>query len=179
MTTSSDQNLTLCVASSTPTSVSGVSYAYPAYVRYCSSSALALAAAPVSGGSPASCNSKYFGSYTYPRYGRFTRMDIVPTTATYTGRPLRPDCSAAPNCTFTEEMTNFANWYAYYRTRIQMMKSSGGIAFTGVDDRYRVGFITLSPGSNTANPVSAGNPVSASRYLAINTFNTTQKAVVL
>ena len=170
-----DPNLTLCVASSAPTSVSGVSYTFPAYVRYCSSSALAVQAAPVSGGSPASCESKYFGSYVYPRYGTFSRVDIVPATASYSARPLRSDCSVAPTCTFSEEMTNFANWYAYYRTRIQMMKSSGGIAFTGVDDRYRVGFITISPSSNTANPVSAANPVASSHYLAINTFNSAQK----
>ena len=26
-------------------------------------------------------------------------------------------------------MTNYANWYAYYRTRMQMMKTSASLAF--------------------------------------------------
>ena len=40
----------------------------------------------------------------------------------------RIDCVGSV-CTYAEEMTNFANWYAYYRTRMQMMKSASGRAF--------------------------------------------------
>jgi hypothetical protein len=32
-------------------------------------------------------------------------------------RPAAADCAAAPVCTADEELTNYANWYAYYRTR--------------------------------------------------------------
>ena len=63
-------------------------------------------------------------------------------------------------------MTNFANWYAYYRTRMQMMKTATGRAFVPIDDRYRVGFVTINP----------GNPVTASKYLKIDTFTSTQKS---
>ena len=45
---------------------------------------------------------------------------------TYSGRPNRTDCAARPTCTYAEEMTNFANWYAYYSTRMQMMKTAVG-----------------------------------------------------
>ncbi len=41
-------------------------------------------------------------------------------------------------------MTNFANWYSYYRTRMQMMKTSTSHAFKTIDSRYRVGFITIN-----------------------------------
>ena len=61
-----------------------------------------------------------------------------------------PTARAAPTCTFAEEMTNFANWYAYYRSRILMMKTGTGIAFRTLDDRYRIGFITIHPGSPVA-----------------------------
>lgn len=59
------------------------------------------------------------------------------------------DCAAAPNCTYDEEMTNFANYYAYYQTRMQMMKTSVGKAFnapsmTGVRALYRLGFVTIN-----------------------------------
>ncbi len=65
----------------------------------------------------------------------------------------------------TDERTNFANWYAYYRTRMQMMKSATGRAFVSIGEGYRVGFITINPGS----------PVFSSRYLAISDFDATQK----
>jgi len=37
----------------------------------------------------------------------------------------RIDC-AGSTCTYAEEMTNFANWYAYYRSRSQMAKTAIG-----------------------------------------------------
>jgi type IV pilus assembly protein PilY1 len=95
--------------------------------------------------------------------GSMTYTDIVSTTNSYTepGRAVkaadRTDC-AGTVCTYAEEMTNFANWHTYYRTRMQSMKTAASLAFRGIDSRYRVGFITInSPTSN---------------YLAINKFTT-------
>ena len=73
----------------------------------------------------------------------------------------RTDCSAATTCTLAQEMTNYANWYTYYRTRIQAMKSAASLAFKGIGDRYRVGFITIANQSTN--------------YLPIAKFDTTQK----
>ena len=64
-----------------------------------------------------------------------------------------------------DERQNFANWYSYYRTRIMMMKSAATRAFIQLTDSYRVGFITISPGS----------PVSSSKYLKISDFDSAQK----
>ena len=44
----------------------------------------------------------------------------------------------------TDERTNFANWYTYYSTRMLMMKTSSGIAFKPINDKYRVGFLTIN-----------------------------------
>ncbi len=66
----------------------------------------------------------------------------------------------------TDERTNFANWYSYYRIRLLLMKSAAGRAFVGIGEGYRVGFITINPGS----------PVQSSRYLAISDFDATQKS---
>jgi len=96
----------------------------------------------------------------------FTRTDIVSTTTTYPKVASRADCSGtvgASGCTYAEEITNFGNWYAYYRTRMQAMKSAASRAFKPIDNRYRVGFITI------ASQSSAGN------YLPIDTFITSQK----
>jgi type IV pilus assembly protein PilY1 len=39
------------------------------------------------------------------------------------------------------QQTNFANWFSYYRSRMQAMKSAAGIAFSELDkDEFRVGF---------------------------------------
>jgi type IV pilus assembly protein PilY1 len=96
--------------------------------------------------------------------GQFARVNIDPSNNTYAKGAGRIDCGGA-TCTYAEEMTNFANWYAYYRTRMQMMKSAAGRAFIPIDDTYRVGFITINPQS----------PVSSSRYLKINAFDATHK----
>jgi type IV pilus assembly protein PilY1 len=75
----------------------------------------------------------------------FQRVDIVSTRATYPRASGRVDCVAtAGSCSYTEEMTNFANWYAYYKSRIQMTKSAVGLAFAPVTGNYRVGLSKMS-----------------------------------
>ncbi|MBI1173806.1 MAG: PQQ-binding-like beta-propeller repeat protein [Sideroxydans sp.] len=185
--------LTKCVASPTPTTVGGVSYSFPAPVRFCKDATTANlppgdAGAQTSSGGTNTCQAKFSVgtgiNFQYARYGLFYRVDIDPARTTYGDEVLngtidaygvnmtfnnvtvldragRTDCAAAPNCTYDEEMTNFANWYAYYRTRMQMMKTSAGRAFSTLDDRYRVGFATIN--------------YSSTRYLAVNKFDPTQK----
>ncbi len=75
----------------------------------------------------------------------FVRVDIVDSRATYPASSERTDCvSIRGFCSYAEEMTNFANWYAYYKTRLQMMKTSVGIAFAPLTSNYRVGYAKLS-----------------------------------
>lgn len=73
----------------------------------------------------------------------------------------RTDC-AGSTCTYTEEMTNYANWWAYYRTRMQMMKTAVSLAFKDVGDDFRVGFMTINTTSG--------------KSLDFGIFNTAQKA---
>ena len=75
----------------------------------------------------------------------FARTDIVPTTTSYPKGVARTDCLGA-TCNYDEEITNFANWYAYYRTRMQSMKSSVSQAFQPIGSNYRVGFINICKG---------------------------------
>lgn len=42
------------------------------------------------------------------------------------------------------KLTNFANWYSFYRTRLLMMKTATGQAFSTIGNTYRVGFMKLS-----------------------------------
>ncbi|HTS54533.1 MAG TPA: PilC/PilY family type IV pilus protein [Burkholderiales bacterium] len=176
-----DQHLSVCYASKAALA----NYTFPATVRYCNSAAAAAAApvAPPSASPPApssfpanpACQNKFYfaGGYIYPRYGQFTRTDVVPGNNAYnlSGSPYpnRTDCSGAA-CTYAQEMTNFSNWYAYYRTRIQMMKTIIGQAFLNITSNYRVGFVTINPGSNTGNVVSSSNKVSTTHFVPVSDF---------
>ncbi len=88
-----------------------------------------------------------------------TYGNIVVGGTTIVDRSNRLDCAARPNCSYAEELANFANWYAWYRTRMQMMKSTASLAFKDIDNQYRVGFITINGATSTAN------------YLKINAFD--------
>ncbi|MDD2928600.1 MAG: PilC/PilY family type IV pilus protein [Sideroxydans sp.] len=95
-------------------------------------------------------------------YGRFIRTDIVPTINSYpypgsiTKANTRTDC-AGTTCTYNEEMTNFANWWTYYHTRLQAMKTSVSRAFKTLDNRFRVGFTTISSTNATDGTMFLGN----------------------
>jgi len=98
--------------------------------------------------------------------GDFVRTSITPyqdaantIPNTFPKAPARTDC-AGTSCTYDEEMTNFANWYAYYRMRDTMAKTAIGRAFVALTSQYRVGFITINPGS----------PVQSDRYLKVDDF---------
>lgn len=97
-------------------------------------------------------------SWTRQNVGTFVRTDIV-SGQTYTKFPARTDCSGATTCTYDEEMTNFANWFAYYRTRMMMAKTSIGRAFLTLGSDFRVGYMTIN--FNTTD------------YVAVNDFTTT------
>lgn len=69
----------------------------------------------------------------------------------------RTDC-AGTTCTYNEEMTNYANWWAYYKSRMQTMKSSASNAFSTIDtaaditsnvSRFRLGFMSINNGNGT------------------------------
>ncbi|MCX7150509.1 MAG: PilC/PilY family type IV pilus protein, partial [Rhodocyclales bacterium] len=81
--------------------------------------------------------------------GLFTRVDIVSTNDSYTRASGRTDCTAS-TCTYNQEIQNFANWYTYYRTRMQLMKSATTVAFSQLDDKYRVGFDNICQATGTS-----------------------------
>jgi type IV pilus assembly protein PilY1 len=173
----SDAALTTCILSTTPPG-SGSSYTNAAPIRYCLLASDQNSVSAVSGTTTVSwsstpqpkCQKKYNQrlGYQYPRFGYFNRYDIVSTTATYTRNANRTDCAAAPSCTYAEEMTNIANWYAYYHVRIQMAKSAVGLAFNTLTSAYRVGFLTIN--------AYAGGGLDSSKFLSIGDFTAAQKS---
>jgi type IV pilus assembly protein PilY1 len=84
-------------------------------------------------------------------------------STTLVDRSDRTDCASRPSCTYAEELRNFANWFAWYRSRMQMAKSALSVSFQSVDDRYRVGFFTINnSSSNLVNiaPFDAAQKIS-------------------
>jgi len=178
----SDVNLTTCTLATTP-GTAPAGFPNPAYVRFCKTQADALTPSLVTGtsGSPATarCQSKFVNSlgFTYinARYGLFTRENIT-SAGSYTNRPDRVDCTSKPTCSGAEEQQNYARWWAYYRTRIQMTKTVAGRSFVGFigntsstppkPNRLRVGLITI-------HAADSGS-VSTSKYLKIANFDTAQ-----
>ncbi|MBI2731774.1 MAG: hypothetical protein HYX44_00175 [Aquabacterium sp.] len=141
--------LKTCVAQTSPSAA----YPYPAMLRWCADSARTncratrIDTAPTGG-----------STYTYARYpgmtspsvpGSNTRVNIVSTTNSYpypgttTKANTRTDC-AGTTCSYAEEMTNFANWWAYYRMRMQMAKSAASLAFSVLDTSKRLGYMSIN-----------------------------------
>lgn len=97
-----------------------------------------------------------FGQGAVPGENLRTTITSSVTSYSYPGTAAkastRTDC-AASTCTYAEEMTNYANWYAYYRTRMQMMKTATSLAFSTIDSatdlasnvsRFRVGYLSIN-----------------------------------
>lgn len=95
----------------------------------------------------------------------YTRVEIRPGN-TYDGSLDRTDCVAAPVCTYTEEIQNFANWYTYYRSRILLARAGVGRAFTLQGNNMRVGFGAINKGSTTIDGVSTSTLITGVRQFA-------------
>lgn len=93
----------------------------------------------------------------------YTQIEIKSSTSSYVGGTNRSDCAAAPNCTYSEEIQNFANWYTYYRSRVLLARAGVGRAFATQGNTMRVGFATINQSASTIDGVSTGVVVSGVR----------------
>ena len=140
------------------------------------------------------CQAGKDSTHVYPRFfqfgvasyvdnystAAFRRVDLVPldgsgnpTTFTHTWIDATGQTQTITR-SFDQEMTNYANWFAYYRTRIQAVKTVTSLTFTVLDDQYRVGFHTLSNGAKTAS--GCGAKSDPATFVNIADFTSAQKA---
>lgn len=89
-------------------------------------------------GKPGTCQAKKDATYKYVRFYNWNRVDIKNGVTLPPKHPARTDCAGAI-CTYAEEMTNFATWFAWYRSRMQMTKSAIGLAFRDVRGTAKTG----------------------------------------
>ncbi|HRF04431.1 PilC/PilY family type IV pilus protein [Accumulibacter sp.] len=80
-------------------------------------------------------------------------LTVILPGATYPKTAKRSDCQG-DSCTYAEEMTNYANWYAYYSTRMQAMKTATSLSFEPTDERQRIGYMTIN-NNNSGNTDAA------------------------
>ena len=83
----------------------------------------------------------YSDNYAYPA---FERVDLIPAKAPFVHTFQRGGSAVTITRTYNEEMTNYANWFSYYRTRIQAAKTVISQNFAFLDEEFRVGFHVLS-----------------------------------
>lgn len=110
-----------------------------------------------------------FGGYAaIPGSNLLTNIVSSTTSYPYPGKAAkastRTDC-AGTTCTYAEEMTNYANWWTYYHTRMQAMKTSVSRAFKTIDNRFRVGF----------NSISYTGATDGTKFLHLDTFELAHK----
>ncbi len=95
-------------------------------------------------------------TYSYDDYSGISEMGCAISLSGYGWR----------NCTRTtpttdrdesEEKTNFATWYSYYRTRTKAAKGGASEAFRPLGNKVRVGFRTIWGRSTFDIPVNDGN----------------------
>ncbi|MEP7329924.1 MAG: PilC/PilY family type IV pilus protein [Betaproteobacteria bacterium] len=101
------------------------------------------------------------------KYGKFTRTGLVNDGRTFPYTD--PFSGVSGTRTYAEEMTNYANWYAYYRTRILAAKTTTAIAFNIVDNKYRAGFHVMN--AVATNWLDTGDFVSGSGLQRENWYN--------
>jgi Tfp pilus tip-associated adhesin PilY1 len=76
--------------------------------------------------------------------GHVKLVPITESVDAYPKVPSRTDCAADNFCSYAEEMTNYANWHAYYRTRMQAMKTASSRSFEPIGDKYRIGYFSIN-----------------------------------
>jgi hypothetical protein len=98
-----------------------------------------------------------FTTYKNAQYGTFNKVSLLNDgrTFAYTDQVT----GAAMSRTYAQEVINYANWYAYYRSRILATKTSASIAFSYLDDTYRVGFHNFGVELPPAGAAGAPPPV--------------------
>jgi type IV pilus assembly protein PilY1 len=141
------------------------------------------------------CQSFKDTTHIYPRFHQFgsaggtnntttsafQRVDLdISKRLTATYQHDWTDASGAESITrtFDEEMTNYANWFAYYRTRITAVKTVTALTFLGklgntfnLDDTFRVGLHTLSN-----KKAATSGKFDPAAFVDVQDFDATQKA---
>lgn len=143
-----------------------------------------LSNATVGTGAPTPAYFTYSGSqgklgYTYDASGNvdttttfykecFSSVGSTPGSLVFTPVYLSASSNAAL-------LQSYANWLAYYSTRLLMMKTVVSYAFKDIDDKFRVGF-TLINNKNADETLDGSGNITDMGFLHVRDFDGAQKA---
>ena len=104
-------------------------------------------------------------------------IEIRPGATVYNGSIDRSDCAAAPACTYSEEIQNFANWFTYYRKREYVAKAGYGQVIATARN-LRMGMVTLhnNGGVNTSIGTMNKDPRSGAKGNLLDSLYSFQSA---
>lgn len=105
------------------------------------------------------------GTSTSPRAGTCANITGNPVTITNTSETFSTGFPA-DRCHDSDSIRqNVANWFTYYRTRLQMAKSGLMNAFPDLDENIRYGFSSINSGTGTsANGSALPSPKTNTSY---------------
>ncbi|MBI2771380.1 MAG: hypothetical protein HYX47_17280 [Burkholderiales bacterium] len=86
------------------------------------------------------------GGLRYDQVASYDRTTIQ-SGNTYTKSAARTDCAGA-NCTYGEEIQNYANWFKYHRTRLDMARTAVSQAFIDLPPTFRLGWGVINTMEN-------------------------------
>lgn len=89
---------------------------------------------------------------------KYDALAIIPGRA-YIKTSRRADCANATYCTYEEEIQNYANWWFYHRTRLDVFKTALSHAIVAVPDSLRLGYAGINQFSLSANLAMAPVPL--------------------
>ncbi|HSI44460.1 MAG TPA: PilC/PilY family type IV pilus protein [Methylotenera sp.] len=128
-----------------------------------------LSAPAVSSSSTTTTASNIAAKITLNGFSATSSSNVITVTGPTSAVNYAPIVTSATTLTYStdvfpdtspEKLTNFANWYSYYRNRMLMMKTSAGRAFSKLDASYRVGLMKI----NTSNtPVVEVGPFESTK----------------
>jgi type IV pilus assembly protein PilY1 len=176
-------------------------YPYAATLRWCTNSNYNVCQAARIDTAPSNGSTYTYARYpgqtlsnnsTVPGSSKLVTISSNVTSYTYPGLTTkatsRTDC-ANSTCTYAEEMTNFANWWAYYHTRMQMTKSAASLSFVRLSNKYRLGYMSINNNTGSdflnvadleATPTSNGQKAKwYAKFIAAKPSNSTPLRVAL
>lgn len=89
---------------------------------------------------------------------KYTKVTISSTSG------LDRDGDGTISAAEKDERQNFANWYTYYRTRQNTMKTAMGQAFSGIGSSYRVGLSTIDDNSGHSYNYDGSNFINVADF---------------
>lgn len=151
-----------------PVDASGAEYPKPSFTAACDNGFSKVCTVNLSTKANYNYYYKYTGkekplSYTYKSGSVDTSSNFYKECYSWIGDSPGKDVFTRVDVTSTsDESTNYAIWYSFYRKRMLVMKTAATQAFKNINNSFRVGFSTISyTGADSAN---AG-------FLAIDDFN--------